>query len=118
MPEQAPDDTPVWDRDAALASVGGNAALARQVLERFCAALPTDITRLRQYHAAGDLIGAAEQAHRINGAAAYCGVAALRRRLAALEASARAGDAAGASRDLAGVEAAAERVVALVRGGT
>jgi HPt (histidine-containing phosphotransfer) domain-containing protein len=115
MQDQALDDDPVWDPAGALASVGGNEALARALLRRFCAALPADLARLRQAHAAGDLAATTAQAHHINGGAAYCGVPALRRRLAALETSARAGDAAGAGRALADVETAADRLIARVR---
>lgn len=114
MTVQAANEPPVWDQAAALASLGGNGTLARQILERFCAALPADIARLRALHAAGHLTAAADQAHRINSGAAYCGVAALRRRLAALETSARAGDAASASGDLAAVELEANRLLDLV----
>ncbi|MCG6939658.1 MAG: Hpt domain-containing protein [Thiohalocapsa sp.] len=105
-------DLPVWDEDAALASVGGNRALALSLLKGLCATLPHELSLLRERHADGDLPGTAEQAHHISGGAAYCGVHALRSRLTLLEQRARAGDVNGCRIALSAVDAEATRLLA------
>jgi HPt (histidine-containing phosphotransfer) domain-containing protein len=105
------EDLPVWDEDSALASVGGDGELARNLLLGMCGTLPHELDLLREHHAAGDLSGAAERAHHISGGAAYCGVPALRSRLKLLEERARAGDVTGSRIALSAVETEARRLL-------
>jgi HPt (histidine-containing phosphotransfer) domain-containing protein len=108
-------DPPVWDEASALASVGGDRAMARNLLLGLCASLPQELGLLRERHAAADLSGTAERAHHICGGAAYCGVPALCSRLKLLEGRARAGDATGTRIALSAVEAEADRLLVLVQ---
>ena len=102
---------PVWDEGAALASVGGNRALALSLLTGLCTSLPQELTLLRERYADCDLSGTADRAHHISGGAAYCGVQALQSRLKLLEARARAGDITGTSSALSAVEKEVERLL-------
>lgn len=103
---------PLWDEDTALASVGGDTAMARGLLAQLCASLTAELATMQDALASGDLSALAETAHHINGGAAYCGVAALRASLWALERRARAGDQAGARAALSMVAAEMERLIA------
>jgi HPt (histidine-containing phosphotransfer) domain-containing protein len=115
MPTTADDhDLPVWDEASALASVGGDPALARNLLIAMTAKLPHELDLLRQYQAAADLPGTADRAHHISGGAAYCGVPALCSRLRLLEERARAGDVTGTRIALDAVEAEIARLTGLV----
>jgi two-component system sensor histidine kinase BarA len=103
-------DTPVpaWDETAALAAVGGDADLARELLAALIAGLPGEIQGLRG--AAADPAALAEAAHHVRGATRYCGVLALDAALAGLERAAKDRNAAGMSAGLALVEAEASRL--------
>ncbi len=109
------DNAPVWDEDAALASVSGNRALALSLFKDLCATLPQELRILREQRAAGDLPGTAERAHYISGGAAYCGVHALRSRLKLLESHARAGNDTGTGAALSAVAAEVERLLAFAK---
>jgi two-component system sensor histidine kinase BarA len=116
MPTTAQDDDlPIWDQDAALASVGGDRALAGNLLRAMSAKLPHELRLLRERQAAADLPGTADRAHHISGGAAYCGVPALRSRLKLLEERARAGDPTGTRIALDAVEAEITRLLAFVQ---
>ncbi|MGD2019852.1 MAG: Hpt domain-containing protein [Thiohalocapsa sp.] len=107
-------DLPIWNQAEAVASVG-DPSLARQLLAQLCADLPDTLADLRRLHTAGDLTAAAERGHQISGAAAYCGVMALRAALRAFEQQARAGDDAGTAAALDAVDAAAYQLLAHAR---
>lgn len=116
MPMTADDhDFPVWDEASALASVGGDPALARNLLLAITAKLPHELGLLRERLAARDLPGTADRAHHISGGAAYCGVPALCSRLKLLEERARAGDVTGTRIALDAVAAEVARLTALVQ---
>ncbi len=116
IPTDSGEDLPVWDEGSALASVGGNRALALSLLTGLCASLPDELRLLRERHADCDLSGTADRAHHISGGAAYCGVHALQSRLKRLEARARAGDTTGARNALSEVEREAERLMTFAHG--
>jgi len=84
--------TPPRDEAAALASAGGDAALAEELFEALMAGLPGEIEDLRACLAEADWLGLAEHAHQVRGATSYCGVPALNGAVAALERAARIGD--------------------------
>ena len=75
---------PPRDEAAALASAGGDRALAGELFEALMAGLPGEIEDLRAC--------LAEHAHQVRGATGYCGVPALNGAVAALERAARIGD--------------------------
>lgn len=116
MPMTADDhDLPVWDEASALASVGGDRALAKNLLLAMTAKLPHELGLLRECQADRDLPGTADRAHHISGGAAYCGVPALCSRLKLLEERARAGDVTGTRIALDAVEAEVARLTVLVQ---
>ena len=80
------------DHAAALASAGGDAMLAAELLQTLLAGLPAEIEDLRACLAESDWPGLAEYAHQIRGATRYCGVPALDAAMDALERAARLGD--------------------------
>lgn len=83
---------PCRDEVAALASAGGDAALAQELLETLLAGLPDEIEDLHACLAEDDWPGLAEHAHQVRGATRYCGVPALDEAIEALERAARIGD--------------------------
>ncbi len=94
---------PIWDRQAAQEAVGGDAELARMLVEQLAAELPDDLTELRQLMADGNLPALADKAHAIRGGAIYCGVTALVDALTSLDLSAKTGAAERAAVALDGV---------------
>jgi HPt (histidine-containing phosphotransfer) domain-containing protein len=106
------DGLPARDDDAALAGAGGDADLARELLEVLLAGLPAEIEELRACIAEADWSALAEHAHQVRGATRYCGVPALDEAIEALERTARRGDAELVSEDFAAVESQATRLVA------
>jgi two-component system sensor histidine kinase BarA len=84
-------DLPSRDETAALEAAGGNAALARELLETLMQGLPNELAELRRCFGANDWSLLAEAAHRMRGATAYCGVPALDEHLRELERATKAG---------------------------
>jgi HPt (histidine-containing phosphotransfer) domain-containing protein len=97
------DNLPVWDEQAAMASTGGDPALARTLTAQLVGQLPGDLAEMRRLAAAADYYNLAEKAHKTRGGALYCGVPALVAALEQLDRSARGGDAALAMESLARV---------------
>ncbi len=102
------------DEAAALASAGGNAELAEELLYTLLAGLPEEIESLRACLAESDWPGLAEYAHQVRGATRYCGVPALDAAVEALERSARIGDPQRSLECFNQVEQEAERLSAAV----
>jgi two-component system sensor histidine kinase BarA len=109
------DGLPARDEAAALASAGGDADLARELLEVLLAGLPAESEELRACIAEADWPALAEHAHQVRGATRYCGVPALDEAIEALERTARRGDAGLVSDDFAAVESQASRLVESLR---
>jgi HPt (histidine-containing phosphotransfer) domain-containing protein len=80
---------PVRDENAALRAVGGDAALADELIEALVAQLPGELSLLGSLVGAGDCEGIDDLAHRLRGATAYCGVTALEDALADLSRAAK-----------------------------
>lgn len=76
---------------------GGRADVARELLAMLARSLPESRDELERAHTAGDLQSLHAAAHRLKGAAAYCGVPRLRTEVSELAARAREGDAEGAA---------------------
>jgi HPt (histidine-containing phosphotransfer) domain-containing protein len=83
---------PVFDRAAFLHRVMNDEELAREVIEGFLGDLPGQILLLKNSAAAGDARHVEQQAHKIRGASATVGGAALSALAATLEQAARTGD--------------------------
>ena len=79
------DQLPSRDEKAALEAAGGDAGLARELMETLLRGLPTELATLRVCHQADDWPELAQTAHRMRGATSYCGVPALDRLLRDLE---------------------------------
>ncbi|MTW20411.1 Hpt domain-containing protein [Allochromatium palmeri] len=86
------DSSSVHDTDSALYLVGGDAALAAELMQALLDGLPDEIAALRAALAESDWPGLAEYAHQVRGATRYCGVPALDAAIEALERAARLGD--------------------------
>ncbi|MFB1486163.1 MULTISPECIES: Hpt domain-containing protein [unclassified Thiocapsa] len=110
------DGLPARDDAAALASAGGDADLARELLEVLLAGLHEEIEELRACVAEADWSKLAEHAHQVRGATRYCGVPALDEAIEALERTARRGDPVLVSDDFAAVESQASRLLEALRG--
>ena len=83
---------PIWDHDTALASVGGNADLMRELFETFLGSIGPHWEELRQLCRAKNWTELYDSAHRLHGSAAYCGVPAIKSAVKELETAAAAGD--------------------------
>lgn len=92
MDERQLTPLPVRDPTAALASVGGDEALAEELFEALLAGLPGELEDLRACLGEEDWHALAEHAHQVRGATRYCGVPALDEAIEALERAARVGD--------------------------
>ncbi|SDX10303.1 Hpt domain-containing protein [Thiocapsa roseopersicina] len=110
------DGLPARDDGATLASAGGDADLARELLDVLLAGLPAEIEELRACIEEGDWSALAEHAHQVRGATRYCGVPALDEAIEALERTARRGDPVLVSGDFDAVESQARRLVEALRG--
>lgn len=91
VPPAPSDPLPVWDEAAARSAIGGDAAVARALLDQLREELPATLDALRDHAAAGDWAAVVEGAHRCAGGAAYCGVPALSAALRDLERAVLAG---------------------------
>jgi len=83
---------PSWDEKVALEAAGGDADLARELLESLVDGLPNELSRLWHCFQANDWPLLIERAHRIRGATSYCGVPALDGHLQDMERSAKTED--------------------------
>ncbi len=109
-----PDHLPARDTEAALASTGGDAALAQELLATLLHQLPDALAALQAHAATADWSGVSEEAHRLRGATRYCGVPALDQALECLERAAEEGiDARLIRASLASVETQADRLAAM-----
>jgi HPt (histidine-containing phosphotransfer) domain-containing protein len=109
-PMTAPTPTPtptarsrVWDETDAIATVGGDRALALEMLNELVASLPAQLKAFEELSENGQLADLAETAHQLKGGAAYCGVPDLTAALEALDQAARSGSRAGAEQALPAV---------------
>ena len=93
---------------------GGNAELARELVEALVDGLPTELSELRSCFQASDWALLTETAHRIRGATSYCGVPALNACLRELERSAKTADRDGVACVLAQTEQETERLTRAV----
>ena len=82
----------IRDEDAAIRIAGGNADLAQELFTAFLDGLHPHVEGLRTLHRAGDWPELCNEAHRLHGSAAYCGVPALKSAVKRLELAASAGD--------------------------
>jgi len=80
---------PRRDHAAALASAGGRAELADSLFQRFMDELPEQVSHLDELSQFADWKRLMNQAHRLRGAAAICGVPALNQLLEKVETAAR-----------------------------
>jgi len=83
---------PAYDRDLALDKVGGNAAIADELLELLIADLPDQADTLREACRRRDAESVREVAHRVHGAASCCATPALKHAANALEEAASTAD--------------------------
>lgn len=87
----------VYDKDDALEHAGGDPALARRFLDMLLESLPQAERSLASALGNNNTAGLREHAHRLAGAAAYCGACALRRAALRLETRVRENDRKGNS---------------------
>ncbi len=69
---------PVFDKELALQRAGGNQELAKELLGMLLSELPTTRQRIDAAFTSGDTTALLEAIHKLNGAATYCGVPALK----------------------------------------
>jgi HPt (histidine-containing phosphotransfer) domain-containing protein len=81
----------VYDQQAALERAGGDVDRARRFLDLLLASFPQAERSLSEALERNDLNDLQENAHRLAGAASYCGAVALREAARRLEARAREG---------------------------
>ena len=79
----------MWDRELALSITGGDATLARQMLEMLCDQLPGSLDQLAHLFQKTDWTGLREAAHKLRGSTMYCGVPALDHAVGRLEQAVR-----------------------------
>ncbi len=92
IPATSPSSLQAYDRELALNKVGGNAAIADELLELLVADLPKQSSSLRSACSKLDAESVREVAHRVHGAASCCGTPALKHAAMELEDAATAGD--------------------------
>ncbi len=83
---------PVFDKEALMGRLMGDAALARAITASFLEDMPRQVTTLKAYLAAGDVESAIRQAHTIKGSSANVGGEALRHASAEMEQAGKSGD--------------------------
>lgn len=108
-PTSALNDSP-QDQARALEIVGGDAALAAELLNTLARSLPGDLGDLESLISAGDWGAVSALAHRLRGAAGYCALPDLGVAAETLERAAARGDAAPIYHALGEVQRQAERV--------
>ena len=85
-------EPPVFDRVGMMSNMMDNKILARSVVKSFLEDIPKQITELKDFMAAGDVMGSVRQAHSVKGASAAVGGEALRAVASAMEQAARDGN--------------------------
>ncbi|MET0122394.1 MAG: Hpt domain-containing protein, partial [Candidatus Thiodiazotropha sp. 6PLUC9] len=70
-------ETPVYDRDVALASVAGNQEAARLILKEFLAMLPVIETSIRKASAENDTTTLYQAIHKLAGSASSSGASSI-----------------------------------------
>jgi len=108
-------DLPPWDEQMAMEATGGDADLARELVQALVQGLSKELSELRSCIHANDLATVGATTHRIRGATSYCGVPALDACLGELELSAKSGDRDLIELDLARVEEEAERLISTIQ---
>lgn len=93
------DPPPYYDTEDARARAGGRPGVADELFAMLCQHLPSSRGELRSAHERNDPGALLTAAHRLKGAAAYCGVPRLRHDIAVLEECARNGRDAAAALD-------------------
>jgi CheY-like chemotaxis protein/HPt (histidine-containing phosphotransfer) domain-containing protein len=78
-------DIPVWDREAMMQRLMGDAEMAAAVIEVFLQDMPRQLQSLEKFLEAEDIGAAGRQAHSIKGAAANLGCEAMRQVALAME---------------------------------
>lgn len=81
-----------YDIEDARSRAGGHAGVADELFAILCQHLPSSQAELQSAHDRNDRQALLAAAHRLKGAAAYCGVPRLRHDIAVLEERARAGE--------------------------
>jgi HPt (histidine-containing phosphotransfer) domain-containing protein len=104
-------DLPPWDEQMAKEATGGDADLARELVQALVQGLAKELVELRSCLDTNDLATLGATTHRLRGATSYCGVPALDACLGKLELSAKSGDKDRIEPDLARVEEEAERLI-------
>ncbi len=104
-------ELPVRDPEAAIQAAGGNADLARELFSAFLESMKPYWQEIRQRHQAADWAELRNSSHRLHGAAAYCGVPAMKAAARGLEQAARAGEPAEINRRIQSLEREIERLV-------
>jgi HPt (histidine-containing phosphotransfer) domain-containing protein len=102
---------PARNEGAALAAVGGDAALAEELFAILLEGLPGDLERLRLSCRNRNWSEVAGIAHRMRGGTGYCGVPALSEALRKLEQAAIKGEVAGVQQRLDQVENETDRLL-------
>lgn len=85
-------ELPIRDEAAALAAVGDDRDLARELLSTLLAGLPTELKQMQRLSTAGDWPALADLAHQVRGATRYCGVSALDETMGTLQKAADSAD--------------------------
>lgn len=83
---------PYYDTEDARTRAGGRPGVADELFAMLCRHLPSSRSELRSAHDRNDPRALLAAAHRLKGAAAYCGVPRLRHDIAVLEERVRNGD--------------------------
>ena len=92
MPPRDCHSLPLIDHEEALRRCGHREAIAAELFEQLRASLPSAESALRAAHENSDPDRLRDAAHRLLGAALYCGVPRLQEQARAVEDSARHGD--------------------------
>ena len=106
-------ELPVRDLEAAIQTVGGSAELAQQLFAAFLEGLGPHLQEIRQRHRAGDWPELGASAHQLHGAAAYCGIPAMKAAIRKLEEVTKEGDPAKIDRRMEALERECERLFAM-----
>ncbi|MDZ7787970.1 MAG: response regulator [Halofilum sp. (in: g-proteobacteria)] len=88
----APVPPPYYDPEDARTRAGGRPGVADELFTMLCRHLPSSRAELRSAHDRNDARALLTAAHRLKGAAAYCGVPRLRHEITVLEERVRRGD--------------------------
>ena len=102
-----PSVSPAVDQQQLMRACGGDAALARQVLEQMKSIVASQVDEIAQLARQDQLGAISEIAHSLKGAAAVVGAERLRLAASAIELAADSGDKAGVSEAIHGIRAVA-----------